>query len=525
MDGKKKTLALLTLAPWASMFAQQAATQPQQAWSLQAEQQSGVWSDARDNAMGTSLEMRFRAPNRATAELAEAAALAAIERGEQTLSAWRKDSEFTRWQATRFTAVKVSDELYATLEAFDRWRLETDGALDPSVAAAMRVWRAAAEEARKPSAAEIAAAREAMRQEHWSLDPAQRTATRLSDAPLALASFVKSRIAEEAAKASIHAGATGVMLNCGGDVIVRGEMSTTVAIADPRSRADNDAIAEAQVRDRAVATSGGYWRGFNASVDAAMRAPEFSHLIDPRTASPVRHVLSSTVIAREAETAGALATAFSVLPIDESLRIAAAHPEVDYLIVAADGRREQSRGWAQYEPLASRLAQTKPVLFVTSEAKAAGQWNAAMELVIDVELPHINDARYRRPYVAVWVEDESHFPVRTLALWANNTRWMPDLKQWYREDRLRAMAEGTDITRTVGSATRPPGKYVLRWDGKDNEGKFVKAGNYTIVVEAVRENGGYQIQRLPMNFTGKPARATMAAGAELGATTLEYRKR
>jgi thiamine biosynthesis lipoprotein len=87
------------------------------------------------------------------------------------------------------------------------------------------------------------------------------------------------------------------------------------------------------------------------------------------------------------------------------------------------------------------------------------------------------------------------------------------------------MSEGNDITRTVASATRPPGHYTLKWDGKDNQGKLVKAGTYTICVEAAREHGTYQIERHELNFNGQPQQYTFPAGTELGAVSLDYRKR
>ena len=115
--------------------------------------------------------------------------------------------------------------------------------------------------------------------------------------------------------------------------------------------------------------------------------------------------------------------------------------------------------------------------------------------------------------------------MRTLALWTQNPRWLPELKQWYRDDQLRNLSEGTDVSKTISSATRPPGHYALKWDGKDNEGKPVKAGKYTVVVEAAREHGGYQIERHEMDFAGQPQQASLPAGKELGTVTLDYRKR
>jgi hypothetical protein len=126
--------------------------------------------------------------------------------------------------------------------------------------------------------------------------------------------------------------------------------------------------------------------------------------------------------------------------------------------------------------------------------------------------------------VAVWIEDKDRYPVRTLAVWFQKERWLNELRAWYRDDRLRAMSEGNDILGSVTSATRSPGKYTFNWDGKDNAGKLVKAGPYTVLVEAAREHGGYSLDRHEMNFNGEPAQAQMAPAAELGAVSLDYRK-
>ncbi|MFC6646205.1 DUF2271 domain-containing protein [Granulicella cerasi] len=475
----------------------------------------GAWRFAHENVLGTSLDVRVRAASFTEAQRAEAAALQVFDREEARLSSWRKDSELSQWERTRFTPVKVSPELFAMLASFDAWREKSNGALDASSEAAAQLWKRAAAEGRKPSQQEIAATVEAMQQPHWKLDAATQTATRLSDVPLAFATFAKSAITSKAAEAAMVAGASGVMLNVGGDVVVRGALTELVAVANPQQDAENDAaLAELNVRDRAVATSGSYRR----EVAAAM-----SHILDPRTAMPTGHVLSSTVIAHDAETAGALATAMSVLTPAESAALAANTNGAEYMLVLADGSEVRSAGWSAYEN-----ASVKPVMYTAPHAPAkvaAGAWNPAFELSIALELPRIEDARYRRPYVAVWVEDADHFPVRTIALWTENPRWLPELKQWYHDDQIRNLAEGTDISKTVSSATRPAGKYTLKWDGKDNEGKLVKSGKYTICIEASREHGGYEIERREIDFNGAPSKAAVSGSKELGAVTLDYHKR
>jgi thiamine biosynthesis lipoprotein ApbE len=478
-------------------------------------ERDAAWTFHHENVLGTSLQMTVRAAAEATARQAEDAALAAFDREAAILSAWQPQSEFSRWARTRFEAVPVSAELLETLAAFDKWRERTEGALDPSVEAATRLWQSAAAEGRVPTDAEIAQTVEAIQQPHWSLDAANGTATRLSETPLALATFAKSRITAKAANAALAAGASGVMLNVGGDVVVRGALTQVVAVADPQRSAENDpAMDFVVVSNAAVATSGGYRRGFGS----------YSHLIDPKTATPVSHVLSSTVIARDAETAGALATAFSVMPVAESRRLAAQTLGVEYLLVSANGEQIESANWTRYQAF-RRDGTLVAAAFAPAPQVAAGLWNPAFELAIDLELPRIEDARARRPYVAVWIEDADHFPVRTIALWTQNPRWLPELKAWYRDDQLRNMSEGTDISRTVSSATRPAGKYTLKWDGKDNAGKPVKAGEYTVVIEASREHGGYTVERKAINFAGKPEQVAVPAGQEMGAVTLDYRKK
>ena len=77
-------------------------------------------------------------------------------------------------------------------------------------------------------------------------------------------------------------------------------------------------------------------------------------------------------------------------------------------------------------------------------------------------------------------------PVRTLALWVSMGgsgpfQWLPDLKRWFKSEEGRKLAEKKDIFFTVSRPTRPPGKYKVIWDGKDNHGKQLGGGDYTIL--------------------------------------------
>jgi thiamine biosynthesis lipoprotein len=160
---------------------------------------------------------------------------------------------------------------------------------------------------------------------------------------------------------------------------------------------------------------------------------------------------------------------------------------------------------------------------------AAGEqsttWNPAMELVINVEVAQIDAPRVHRPYVAVWIEDQRNFPIRTVALWTQKPKYIPDLKAWYHDEGTRSSAEGgSELAPIIASATRSAGKYAVKWDGKDNKGQLVKAGKYTVCIEAAREHGTYQIIRQEMDFSGTPKQVNLPGNTELSSASLDYRK-
>jgi thiamine biosynthesis lipoprotein ApbE len=477
-----------------------------------------------ERVLGTSLEMKFSARSAADAEAAETAALKEIDRLEKILSGYDTTSEFRQWTATNGEARRVSPELYEVLALFDAWRVRTGGALDASAEVAGRLWKTAAQNQRVPSTAELSAAVAAVRQTHWRLDPAARTATHLSDAPLMLNSFAKSYVIDCACSAAVTAGhlATAVV-NIGGDLVVQGEMEDTIAITDPEADGENEAtLTRISVRNRAVATSGGYRRG----VEIGGRW--YSHLVDPRTGQPVDQVRSATVTAPVATDAGALATALCVMSPEEGLRLAATLRGVECLLILNDGRRIASDGWNAL--VTTRTAGPTGVFAAVAGGgqatkPGAAAWDESYELAVNFEIAAAGSGRGRRPFLAVWVEDKDGFPIRTLALWYHGERWLPDLRAWYHADNMRSMAEGTQITDSVSSATRSPGKYTLKWDGKDGAGKMVAGARYTVAIEVAREHGTHQLIRREMDFFGTAQRVELPGNVELAGASLDYRRK
>jgi thiamine biosynthesis lipoprotein len=473
-----------------------------------------------ENVLGTSMEIKLIATSPSDADRAESAALAEIARLNGILSGYDKTSEFSRWAHTHGEAVRISPELHEVLQLWDVWRERTGGALNPAAEAIGRVWKKAEAAGEMPSADDMADAAAAAREPQWRLEKSG-AATRLTDTPLMLNSFTKSYIVERAAAVALHmSGVTGVVLNIGGDLVVRGAAADDINVVDPRADAENsDPLAVLHVGDRAVATSGNYRRGYDIA------GQHFSHIVDPRTGRTAEGILGATVVAPHAVDAGALATAFCVLSPEESRALAESVPGVEYFLVGSNGEQYVSAGWNGLQaPRPQLIAAAVPQSKSAVPSTDSSQWNSAFELTINVEIPQVQGFGARRPYVAVWIEDKDHFPVRTLSVMFEKTRWLNELRAWYRDDRLRSMAEGNEILNSVTSATRSPGKYTFKWDGKDDSGKLVKAGKYTVLVEAAREHGGYTLDRREMNFNGESAQVQLPADAELGAVSFDYHK-
>jgi thiamine biosynthesis lipoprotein len=323
-----------------------------------------------------------------------------------------------------------------------------------------------------------------------------------------LNSFAKSYIIKHAADAAMASGKIrAIVVNIGGDLVITGDLKETVQVSDPKADAENDPpVDQLALANRAVATSGNYRRG------ELINGHWYSHIVDPRTGRPADGVISATVVAPRATDAGALATAFNVLTPAESVHLAATLPDVDYLIITSSGKRFTSAGWHLLEtPLA-----VKPIV----NAHPATDF----ELVVNFGINLQKEGFAKRPYVAVWVEDENHAPVRTIAIWHERDRYLPELKSWYLKYR-DIYTTDKNVLSTVSSATRSAGKYTLKWDGKDDKGNDVKSGKYTIKIEATREHGTYQLMRQELDWNNTPQLINLPGNVEISSVSFDYRKK
>ncbi|MFN8857619.1 MAG: DUF2271 domain-containing protein [Planctomycetaceae bacterium] len=481
-----------------------------------------------ENVLGTGLELRVVAETQQSADEAESRALTEIDRLDAIFSTYSPQSEFSRWQQTTGDWQTVSPELFRVLAASETWQGATQGAFHPGAQRLSDVWKQAERRQQLPTEADLERVVAELKTAPWQLDETTSQARRVGRYPLTLNAIAKGEMIDLACRAARETpGVSAAFVKIGGDLRVCGDWTQPVTIRDPAHAGDSSRTLTIEIGDRGVATSGPVYRGFD------IQGRRWSHLLDPRTGWPVRQLASATVVAPNARDADALATAFSVLEPAESLRLARQLEGVQCLLITPAGERFTTPGWSLMES----LPEGSPV--VLAQAGKAGaekaskevvDWNGGYELEVKLEINGADSGRrYRRPYVAVWVEDDEGYPVRTLALWVQRTgkgpRWIPDLKRWYKTDHLRQINEETDLVKTMSEPTRKPGEYKLVWDGTDHAGKVVPPGEYTIAIEAAREHGTYQIIRKKVKLGEEGVEEPLPGNQEIKSASLQYRKR
>ncbi len=464
-------------------------------------QASPVWRLHDDHVLGTSLDVTVIARTEVAATMAANAIRAEIDRLDRIFSGWRADSELSA--LNRSDTHVASPELFSLLQGAEAWRAQTGGAFDPRLGAATLALRAGA-----PGDALLSSA-------SLTLDPANRSVRRSPGVIVDLDGVAKGHVIDRAVAAARAASpdVAGVMVDLGGDLRCRGASpggeGWRIGIADACEMADNaPPLAVLTLSDGAVAFSG---RGPR---DHVVDGTPAGHLLDPATGRPAEGVLGACVTARTAAEADALATAFAVMPPRKAIALANVRPGVEALIQTADGRRLISAGWRY---LVDTPEKSRVRLIRVADGPA---WPRGFEMAIGYEIPKIAVGNYRSPYVAVWVTDENKQLVRVITMLGDNSKWIPDNYVFWRR-----YGRKTPAVETVARPTRAPGRYSLVWDGRDQTGRPVAQGRYTIHLEAVREHGGHSYLSTDLDLRAAPVTGAIAGRDELGGVTLRYGKK
>lgn len=289
--------------------------------------------------MGTHLHLQITAPTEAACRAAEAAALDEAVRLQGLFTVFDPDSPLCRWRAGADDP--LPREVVTLLEVAAGWQVRTGGAFNVQTAVLTQRWQRAVADGVAPSDGELAALATSITEPPYAV--ADGSIRRTADCrAVDLNAIAKGHIADLVARrVQAERGATRVVVNAGGDLVHRGSGSVVVGVDDPRRGDGAPPVHRIEVAEAAVATSGRARRWFD--VDGRRR----SRVLDPRTGQPADRAASATVVAPDAATAEALATAASVLAPDRALRLLHAVPgPVEALIIEPDGTQHRSDGWA-----------------------------------------------------------------------------------------------------------------------------------------------------------------------------------
>jgi thiamine biosynthesis lipoprotein len=280
--------------------------------------------------MGTGVRLTVLGDDREAAAQAVAATLDRMAAHEALLSRHRADSELSRLCATG-KLEGASDALIEVLRLSGRIGDLGDGAFDVTVQPVLDLY-AEHHAARRELPGAEAIERALATVDHRAIRIAGTTITLARPGmQLTLDGVGKGYVVDRGVEALRERGFANVFVDAGGDLVAAGDKGSgepwRVGIRSPRPGLKLQARFDA--RDRAVATSGDYMQPFT---------PDLSqhHIVDPRTGYSAPELASSTVVARNAATADALATLTMVLGPRRGRELLEELPDCEGYMVSKD---------------------------------------------------------------------------------------------------------------------------------------------------------------------------------------------
>ena len=265
------------------------------------------WLRVHRKAMGCRFEVTL-SRERGDQVSAAVAVMDEADRIEAMVSVFREDTETARLNSRAATAAaEVSPELFALIERCLTLHGETDGAFDVTSTPLSRCWGFLRREERVPDAAVLASARRVVGMPHVRIDRERRTvAFDRAGVELNFGAIGKGYAVDRLGHLLRGSGVGQALVSAGSSSVLALGGRDGGWLVDIRSpRLVNERIARVALRRGALGTSG-------VGEHESGAEPRYGHVIDPRSGSPARGVLSSTVVTREAATADALSTAFLI---------------------------------------------------------------------------------------------------------------------------------------------------------------------------------------------------------------------
>jgi thiamine biosynthesis lipoprotein len=274
-------------------------------------------------AMATTFEVIVVYDDEHYAMQAAAAAFDKVNRLENELSRFIENSDIAR-----INNLPTNQPLRLGLDAFEclqigcRIYAETNGAFDFTIGSLLNCWRNEDGTPRTPSQEELDSARQHTGAHLLQLDESEHT-IQLQDSPVQIdlggigKGYAVDRMAELLREWSLD-----IALISGGYSSVlaldapEGMKGWPLTLSNPTNR--KQTLARPYLKNQALSGSG---------------LQKGRHIIDPRTAQPVKSKLAAWASASDAATADALTTAFMVMSPDEIKEYCSSHPDTSAMIM------------------------------------------------------------------------------------------------------------------------------------------------------------------------------------------------
>ncbi len=287
-------------------------------------------------AMATGFEIALPLGTPNAVEAAEDA-LDLLAGLEAQMTVYRDDSDVSRFNRhAAISPMPVEKRLFALFELAARIHRDTGGAYDIAVGALVKAWGFYRRQGRVPTDQERADALLKCGMNHVALDAEKRSIHfRKPGIELNLGSIGKGYALDCVAdqlrtqwsvhRALLHGGTSSVL----GIGTPPGQVhGWPVGLGHPSDMQRR--LGVVRLRDRALGTSSITFQNL------IHEGRQLGHILDPRTGWPAQEMASASAIAGSAAEADALATAFFVLPIEETRVYCEKHPEVGAVLLPRD---------------------------------------------------------------------------------------------------------------------------------------------------------------------------------------------
>ena len=289
--------------------------------------------------MGTVLQITLHGADSALLE----ELFARVEELEERVSSWRETSDVSRLSAAAGRGPQpVHEQVARLLEACVGYTRLTKGSFDVTVGPLVKLWRAAGETGRRPSAQALAQARALVGADKLRVDREAGTADLLrAGMSVDLGGVAKGTATDTIAERLAGVALTAALIDFGGSSLhglgaPPGDDGWRVLVHDGAG----GFVGVVTLRDKALSVSSslGQW----SEIDGE----RYGHVLDPRTGEPLRSGRTAVAVASSGELAEALTKALLVLEQDEAIALVDGIAGAEALLLDEQRRRVMTSGFA-----------------------------------------------------------------------------------------------------------------------------------------------------------------------------------